>query len=324
MNRKVQNLMAGTLAAVSILGLAACGQRVDEPPQTSQIQNTPAPSEKIVIKTQTGEKEIPAGVQRITTLENNMNDFLLSLGIAPTATAGNEDAGWAYMQENELLKEQLKDVQKIGNQFEPNMEAILGTNPDVILGTTNYTEQESNLDAIAPTLIFNYIDRDPEGWKNELREIAKIVNAHSKAEEVIQAYDKKVSDLAAEIQDVIGDKTVMVLGVNAKEIRYYPSKSFPILYQELGMNMPKVGPSNPEKSEAIVPQTLLDIDADYIFVLNRDSKAYEDLQQTPIWEEIPAVKENHVYEIEERTWLYGYGPIAFNAIVDQIRNILLG
>lgn len=320
MNRTIQKIIAGTLAAVSVFALSACGQEINETPQT---QNTSAAAEKIVIQTQTGEKEIPADVERITTLENNMNDFLLALGIVPTATAGNDDAGWAYMQENELLKEQLKDVQKIGNQFEPNMEAILGTNPDIILGTTNYTEQESNLDAIAPTLIFNYIDRSPDGWKNELREIAKIVNAQSKAEDIIKAYDEKAAELAEKIQEAIGDKTVMVLGVNAKEVRYYPSKSFPILYQELGMKMPQIGPSNPEKSEAIVPQTLIDIDADYIFVLNRDSKAYDELQQTPIWNEIPAVKDGRIYEIDERIWLYGYGPIAFNAILDQASDILL-
>ena len=313
MNKKIVSLL---MAAVMTASMVACSSSEDKTPDAN------TDGEKIVVQTITGEKEVPAKVERITTLENNMNDFILALGIVPTATAGSAESGWSYMAEVEVLKEGLEGVQRIGNQSEPNMETILGTEPDVILATGNYTNQESNLERIAPTFLFNNSKSDASAWKSDLREIGKMVGRTEEAEKVIADFEEKATKGAAAIKENIGDKTVMVVRVTAKDVRYYPRTSFPALYNDLQVKMPATEPSNPTKFESIVPQTLIDIDADYMFILNSDQKALDDLKATPIWNEIRAVKEGHIYEVDSSTWLFGYGPIAYDKVLDDALAIL--
>ena len=59
--------------------------------------------------------------------------------------------------------------------------------------------------------------------------------------------------------------------------------------------------------EVISQEILPDFDADAIFVVvNRDDKAkatFKQLQETPIWKDLKAVKGKHVYIINDQPWL---------------------
>ncbi|MDA0175688.1 ABC transporter substrate-binding protein, partial [Solirubrobacter taibaiensis] len=83
----------------------------------------------------------------------------------------------------------------------------------------------------------------------------------------------------------------------------------PILFQDLGLQpangVEKIDGNRP--FEVISQEVLPDFDADAIFVVvNRDDKAkaaFKQLQETPIWKDLKAVKGKHVYIINDQPWL---------------------
>ena len=71
---------------------------------------------------------------------------------------------------------------------------------------------------------------------------------------------------------------------------------------------------------AVSAEKLAELDADYIILVNSDEKAAMFNEAT--WQNLKAVKENHVLEVgPESSWLYN-GPIASQNMVNDIKNNL--
>lgn len=83
----------------------------------------------------------------------------------------------------------------------------------------------------------------------------------------------------------------------------------PILFEDLGLKPAKgFDQLSKDKAYELISQEVLpDYDADAIFVVvNRDDgaqKLYQQIQSSPIWQGLKAVKANHVYAIPDQPWL---------------------
>ena len=71
-------------------------------------------------------------------------------------------------------------------------------------------------------------------------------------------------------------------------------------------------------------EALPDLDADYIFINDNDGlgKAFlKEIEASPLWEQVPAVKEGHVYYVKGDHWRSS-GLIAYEKIIDDILEFL--
>ncbi|HLQ40137.1 MAG TPA: ferrichrome ABC transporter substrate-binding protein, partial [Tetragenococcus sp.] len=67
-------------------------------------------------------------------------------------------------------------------------------------------------------------------------------------------------------------------------------------------------------------EKLSQLDADYLFLVNSDEKAK--MFSDPLWENIPAVKNDQLYEFSpDKSWLYN-GPIAYTQMLEDVENSL--
>ncbi|MNI94024.1 hypothetical protein D3C73_1520610 [compost metagenome] len=63
--------------------------------------------------------------------------------------------------------------------------------------------------------------------------------------------------------------------------------------------------------------------ADHLFIVNARGITKEELVKDPIWANIPAVKNNHVYDYDnQHSWLYT-GTIANTQIIDDVVSSVL-
>ena len=81
-------------------------------------------------------------------------------------------------------------------------------------------------------------------------------------------------------------------------------------------------------SLAISMEMLPELTAEHIFLVagygtaggssdEEAKKRFEEMQQDPLWQEVPAVKKGNVYEVDSRLWL-AHGILAVEQKVDDV------
>ncbi|MGE6630135.1 ABC transporter substrate-binding protein [Bacillus sp. NPDC077027] len=288
---------------ICLLILAACG-RQDTNESASQ------------------DKETKDGTPKIASLSIHLTNDLLALGITPAGSV----VGGELKDFLPHAKEQLKNTKKLGIAADPDMESLLALKPDVIYLDEELAGQDlSKYKKIAKTEVFNLNDGT---WRDHLKKIAKLVEKEKEADAYIKDYDQEAKEVKSLIQKKIGNGKVMAIRVTAKELRVFSTKRpmGPILFDDLGLapaNGVKQIDSN-QPFEVISQEVLPDFDADAIFVVvNRDDKAqnaYKQLEQTPIWKGLKAVKNNHVYKIADQPWL-DYSALGNKMAMDEAKDM---
>jgi iron complex transport system substrate-binding protein len=282
------------MCLMSLLIVSACGTPASQQAQAPQPNNATASAAK------------PAGSEpRIASVSIHLTNDLLALGITPVGSA----IGGELKTFLPHVADRLKNTKPLGVVADPDMEALLALKPEVIYLDKQYAGTDiAKYDKIAPTQVFNL---DEGTWRDHLKKIGKLVNREKQAEDFIKDYQAQTERVKTLIHDKIGDGTVMAVRVTPKELRVFSLRRpiGPILYEDLGLKPAKgVDKINREKSFEVISQEVLpDYDADAIFiVLNKEDgaqKLYQQLQSSPIWQGLKAVKAHHIYVVPEQPWL---------------------
>lgn len=284
--KKKLMILTSIISTLFILVLSACNQ-TDSKQSAASSDQKPASKDP-----------------KIASLSIHLTNDLLALGITPVGSVMGGDLK-AFLPH---VADRLKDTKKLGVAADPDMESLLALKPDVIYADEQYAGKDlTKFKNIAQTQVFNL---DDGTWRDHLKKIGKLVNREQQAETFINDYQAQAERVKPLIHNKIGNNgKVMAIRVTAKELRVFGMKRpmGPILFNDLGLK-PANGVEKINKAyEVISQETLPDFDADAIFVIvNKEDKAqkvFEQLKSNPIWQGLKAVKENHVYIIEDQPWL---------------------
>ncbi|OLP65289.1 hypothetical protein BACPU_18240 [Bacillus pumilus] len=286
---------------ISFLILAACGGQQETKKATNQGES---------------------GAPKIASLSIHLTNDLLALGIKPAGSV----VGGGLKDFLPHAKEQLSNTKKLGIAADPDMESLLALEPDVIYVDEELAGQDlSKYKKIAKTEVFNLSDGT---WRDHLKKIAKLVDKEKEADQYIKDYDQQAKEVKSLIQQKIGNGKVMAIRVTAKELRVFSMKRpmGPILFEDLGLTpvdgVKKLDSKRP--FEVISQEVLPDFDADAIFVVvNQDDQAqqaFKQLEKTPIWKGLKAVKKNQVYTIADQPWL-DYSALGNKMAMDEAKKM---
>lgn len=316
------SLSAVLLAGVLLLSGCASSGSADAGNKASQTPQKSAAATRTVNHLK-GETTIPAEPQRIASLDYRLTDFLLALGIKPYATV-NYPGG---VMPPYLDASALEGVQPLGD--EPNLEAVLGADPDVILGRKAQADLYDQLTAIAPTLIADSPSKD---WKQELKSYGAMFGREKQAEDWLNAYQTEADQAKAEIAKVVPKgSTFLYLRIMPKEVRVHgPEQALSaVLYDDLGLT-PAKGVEGLDDVVPISLEVLPDYDADYIFVETGAPKADGDqdaednrsrIEQTSVWKNLKAVKQGHVYDMPQ--WIISEAPYIKQKSLELVKEALV-
>ncbi|MRH43795.1 ABC transporter substrate-binding protein [Aquibacillus halophilus] len=316
---------------VFVLLLAACGNEDEEnAEQTDETNNEETATnddqdteeeteamERTLTDAMGNEVTIPAEPERV--IASYLEDYLVALGITPVAQWSVGDG--ASIQN--YLEGSLADVPTI--PYDLPLEAVTSFDPDLIIMDSAGMVEGNKYDQynrIAPTYVIG--SEENNDWRDELLEVGKIFGQEEKAEQVLADYEEKATDAKEEIQAAIGDESVAALWLvsNTFYIVSENLSSGDVLYGDLGLSTPNVVTEISASSEAnwseISLEKLAELDADHIFLINSDKGTGSEMLQQDIWKNIPAVKNDNIYEYESTTsWLYT-GPIANTQMIDDM------
>ncbi|CAK4863364.1 unnamed protein product [Aphanomyces euteiches] len=168
-----------------------------------------------------------------------------------------------------------------------------------------------------------------ESWQETLRTVADLLGRGKsiKVAEVIDNYERK-ADLARKTLYAIRHQTVAFLRISEKGIMLYagPDKGYtgPILYKDLELTphpLVKQLMNGARKTE-LTPEYLVQLDADHLFVTFEISEqAKKKLLATSVWQSLPAVSHNHVYEVDFLSWM-NYGILSHGKKIDDVLRVL--
>ncbi len=264
-----------------------------EPAASPSASASSSASGTITYESELGPIEVPAHPQRIVALGYAPN--VLSLG--GTLVGVDE-----WTNKSPHFSEKLKGVEVVS---EDNLEKIIELDPDLIIVDAS-SKNLDKLKEIAPTVTFtwgklNYLDQQIE--------IGKLLNKEQEAKAWADDFTKRAKAIGDEIKAKHGDNvTVSVFETDSKNFYVFGdawARGTEILYQAMGLGMPEkvktdaLGPGY----YTLSPEVLGDYAGDYI-VLSRSSQGDNSFMQTETWKKIPAVKNNHVIEIDTEASTY--------------------
>ena len=316
--------------AIFTLVLAACSSDKEEAEDTG---NTGSKEEAVIIQGSNGEVKLDKPAKKVVVLEWTYAENLLALGIQPAGMADIESYG-DYVNIEPQLDDTVVDV---GGRQEPNLEAIMALEPDLIIGVDfRHTAMLQDLESIAPTVIFNPYPTDEsidlyEEMETTFNEMAKAVGKEAEAEEVLADLETTYEEKAAEIEaaKLKTKDTILTLaysGAAAPEIRVFtPNSMASIILDKVGLN----NVHQPDQFEVFGSSTynvegLTKYEnANYMFTVPDEDNIYENqLKGNAVWENLAFVKEDRTYDLGAATWLYG-GPLSAKTLVNQITDVLV-
>ncbi|WP_053366561.1 iron-hydroxamate ABC transporter substrate-binding protein [Bacillus sp. FJAT-27245] len=277
---------------VLALVLSACGSNSGD--KNNEAAKKDEKPETITYQSENGPVEVPAHPKRVVVLSSYAGN-VLALGVNIVGVDS-----WSKM--NPRFEDKLKNAEEVTDE---NLEKIIELEPDLIVGLSNIKNVDK-LKEIAPTVTFTYGKLD---YLTQHIEIGKLLNKEKEATEWVENFKKDAAEAGKEIKAKIGaDATVSVIENFDKQLYVFGdnwARGTEILYQEMKLNMPEKVKQDVLKPGyyAISPEVLADYAGDYV-IFSKNSDGDTSFQQTETYKNIPAVKNNRVFEVNAKEFYF--------------------
>lgn len=268
---------------------------------------------------------IPAHPQRVIALMESDLDALLALGVQPVGTTN----GRGQPTPPRYLADRLNDITIVGEFYNPNLELVLGLDPDLILfGGFTDVDVLAQLNAIAPTVnTFN----NGESWQSHLLRVGDVMNMPAEAQAFITAYDERVKAIQGKLGANTGAEFIVARwSAEGPQVMAPTTFSSRVLI-DLGLTPPAEIPdlqaghphSAPLSLEAV---DILDVDWAFIGTLSSVGDAVEALAtalENPLFQSLKVVQNEHVVVIDGSLWTSIGGPLAATLVLDNVEAALI-
>jgi iron complex transport system substrate-binding protein len=294
-----------------LLIMSACSGKTTETKNSSASKEKEA--ETITYQSENGPIEVPAHPKRVVAL-SSFAGHVMALGVNLVGVDS-----WSKM--NPRFQDKLKDVAEVSDE---NIEKIIELKPDLIIGLSNIKNIDK-LSKIAPTVTYTYGKVD---YLTQFLEIGKLLNKEKEAKAWIDDFKKRAQKAGEEIRAKIGENaTVSVIENFDKQIYVFGNnwgRGTEILYQEMKLKMPKKVEETALKPGyyALSLEALPQFVGDYL-IISKNPDTDNSFQETETYKNIPAVKNNHVFEADAREFYFN-DPLTLDYQLDFFIKHFLG
>lgn len=312
MNRRL--LLSAAVAAG--LALAGCGSSADN-------GGDGGTSASVEIVHAMGSTKVPAQPKRVVVLDTDKVDTALTLGVKPLGAArAGELTGWpTYFGAGAT-----DGITEVGVLTEPDLEAIAGLKPDLILGSKFRQEKfYAELSKIAPTVFTENVGKT---WKENFLLDGKALGKEQQAKDLLAAYEKRAEQVGTAIPDAAARKISLVRFM-PDHIRVYGPESFAgIVLGDANLGRPErqlLAGKDDKRFDKVSAERVSEVDGDFVFVAAYGEKAAAEQQKItagPLWATLGAVKAGRTQVVADEIWMTGIGVTAANKILDDLTKYL--
>lgn len=260
-----RGVIGGLIAASALL--AACSAAPAAEPDGSPDRST------VTIVDNHGEIEVPVNPERLVALDNTafqtLSDWDISLVAAPKPVMGDL---WPEFTGDDVLD--------VGLHREPNLEAIVEADPDLVIGGYRFSSYHDDIVALAPVVIETNA-RDGEEHISELKRQVTILGQIFEREDDAQALADALDAAVADAKDAYnGTDTVIGLITSGGSIAYAApgeGRGVGSLFPTLGLT-PGIEQAAEDTSHGddIALEAIAQANPDWLIVLDRDGAFNEE------------------------------------------------
>ncbi|EJQ40930.1 MULTISPECIES: iron-hydroxamate ABC transporter substrate-binding protein [Bacillus cereus group] len=298
-----------SLTVLFVLVMSACSNGSTDKKNDAKSKK----SETITYQSENGKVEVPANPQRVVVLSSFAGN-VMSLGVNLVGVD-------SWSKQNPRFDSKLKNVAEVSDE---NVEKIAELNPDLIIGLSNIKNVDK-LKKIAPTVTYTYGKVD---YLTQHLEIGKLLNKEKEAKTWVDDFKKRAQTAGKDIKAKIGeDATVSVVENFNKQLYVYGEnwgRGTEILYQEMKLKMPEKVKEKALKEGyyALSTEVLPEFAGDYLIV-SKNKDTDNSFQETESYKNIPAVKNNRVYEANMMEFYFN-DPLTLDFQLDFFKKSFLG
>ncbi|WP_103105471.1 ABC transporter substrate-binding protein [Brevibacillus reuszeri] len=307
--------IASSLLVFTALLVSACSGNTGTTPEKAAPEQAAA-TERVVTDAMGNKVTLPVHPQKV--IATYLEDHLVALGVKPVAQwSVGEGSVQGYLQK------ELAGIPAI--PYDLPLEVVMSHSPDLIIlesAELAAGDKYNQYAKIAPTYAVG-IEKNTD-WRKELLAVGEVLNKGDEAKAVLAAYEKKAQEAKEKLQQGIGTKSATALWVLPKStfVVKETMSSGDVLYKDLGFTVPEIVKEVTQASDAnwskITLEKLAVLNTDYLFIVNSKGMPLKELVSDPVYANIPAVKNGHVYEFsKDSSWLYS-GTIANGQIIDDV------
>jgi iron complex transport system substrate-binding protein len=242
-----------------------------------------------------GETVIEERPERVVTLAVQWTDALTAMGVEPEAFMVDGASG----ETGPLPWQDLGSAEQITSSGDISIEQIASYDHDLIL-VTHAAESEDiyeSLSDVAPTIGL-LGDRQVDRWQDQVEVLGRILGEPDQAEQVVQATEGAVDDIAGQLPGLDGGTYTLVNYIPGDAIYVVadPEDGASEAFSRLGM---EIAPTVLAEADGVTGRAELSfeqvdlLDADLLMVLAHDG----DLDDLPGWSQLPAVESGAVAEM---------------------------
>jgi iron complex transport system substrate-binding protein len=322
------------LLLASMIALSACGGGGAVPPASDKSTPAAAPpaepakpdkaaSAPYTVKHAMGETTIKETPKRVVVLVNDAVEAALSVGIKPVGMV----KAWGVEPIYEHLKGKLDGVEIIGDESQPNLEAIAALKPDLIIG--NKLRQEKiydQLSRIAPTVFSNRTNSDV---LINYKLYAEALNHKAEGDKQLADFDQRIKQFREKMGDKLNTKVSLIRFYVGDKVRIHYADSFGGgLLKLIGLQRPAVQDKT-TFADIIGKERIPELDADVLFYFTlldekgATTQTEEQWLNDPLWKNLDVVKKGKVYKVNDGIWNSSGGLIAANLMLDDLEKYLL-
>ena len=273
------------------------------------------------IKHDLGTTTITGNPTRVVALEYSFVDALVSVGMSPVGVA---DDG----KPNRIIsgvRDKMGDYKSIGLRATPNIQVITALKPDLILAdTSRHKAIYAQLSKIAPTIAYASLNGNYQQVLDSEMSTAIAVNKCDRMKTRLTEHEKILTELKAKATG--GEKrTALFVRASEKGFTGYPPKGYtPGVLDTVGIHSPLPDDSG-DASVSLTLETLVATKPDVMFIAPNPGRTLaDDWAKSPLWKEIPAVKNGMTFTVDPNVWSRSRGLVASEEIAEEAVKNLYG
>ncbi|GBF75292.1 iron(3+)-hydroxamate-binding protein fhuD [Paenibacillus sp. 598K] len=327
------------MALAVLLVASACGQSdktsessgankgagtANTAPSTEEAEtpaaNADAEPAMVAYQSAAGEVMVPANPERIVDLTAFTTGYFVALD-APVVGA------LTGAMNNKYIKDQLAAQGTADLGQLPTVEQLVELKPDLILVYAG-TDGIDQLEKVAPVVQINYGELH---FKDLMRELGKLTNREEAATTWIEQWETRIDELKPQVQQAVGDRTVSILNPYAGGVYVFGhnyGRGGEIIYGEFELKAPPKPQAEAIDSGTGFASISLEVLPEYagdIIFTSRWSGDDSDpalVYDNPLWSSLPAVKNNHVFQLDPESDTYN-DPMSLDGQLTFIADSLL-
>ncbi len=266
-----------------------------------------------------GISDVPADPMRIVTLDAASLDASCAVGVWERVVgASTLDADFRGDGDQELyLGTGIAEIPSAGTVGMPDIEAIAGMSPDLIIGGDSLgAETYDELSAIAPTVFTS----SGNGWKDTFLQSAAALGRGQSAFDELARFSADAQQVGAQI-NARQTQASVVRFLTDSIVTDGPDAFASQVLDEIGVQRP---PTQRETSVTVPTDDLSAAEGDIVYV-RFDADAGEefgtDVMESDEWSELRSAKDGRVFVVNDTVWS-GNGVVAARTMLTDVANSL--